>query len=179
MIVTTMRKCILVLFLLASTLACKEEKKAASNSSQHKQKESLSFNLDAIIENNGIFTLFFLEEGQENISIKNSRILEVKGSLEPQILTFTINEDVIPDKLFLRFVNEEKKQVIDIRSATISFGDKSIIIKDSLFYQYFMPNKFVEYDNKNFRATTKEVDGKYLPRFGSRDLLLQKMLLEF
>ena len=178
-----MRNFVLVLFLVASIFACKEEKKTESNKLREepfvKSKNELSFMLEATIENNGTFTLFFLEEGQEQISLKNSEATEVKGSNDTQIISFTIKEDIIPDKLFLRFVNEERKQTITIKRALLTFGEKSIVIQDSLFNQYFMPNKFVEYDNNNFTATTKVIDGEYLPRFSSRDVLLQKMLLEF
>jgi hypothetical protein len=177
-----MRNYVLIFFLAISVFACKEEKKAEKNINEEelvKSKEALTFKLDAIIENNGTFTLFFLEEGQEQINFKNSKATEVKGSSQPQSISFTIREEVIPDKLFLRFVNDEKKQTITIKRASLSYGEKSIIIQDSLFYQYFMPNKFIDYDNNNFKASTKEIDGEYLPRFSSRDVLLEKMLLEF
>ncbi|WP_040252891.1 hypothetical protein [Psychroserpens mesophilus] len=178
-----MRNYLLVFFLVASVFACKEEKQVEIKSTQEKQlvksKEALSFMLEAIIENSGTFTLFYLEEGQEQITLKNSKSTEVKGSAEPQVISFTIRDEIIPDKLFLRFVNDEKQQTITVKTTSLFYGKKSIVIQDSLFYQYFMPNKFVDYDVNNFKATTKEIDGEYLPRFSSRDVLLQKMLLEF
>ncbi|MBR9844582.1 MAG: hypothetical protein GYB35_00025 [Algicola sp.] len=178
-----MKNYVLAFFLAVSIFACKEEKKVENNNPQDeplvKSKNELSFMLEAIVENNGTFTLFYLEEGQEQINFKNSETTEVKGAADPQMLSFTIREDIIPDKLFLRFVNEERKQTITIKRASLTYGEKSIVIQDSLFNQYFMPNKFVEYDNNNFTATTKVIDGEYLPRFSSRDVLLQKMLLEF
>jgi hypothetical protein len=177
-----MRNHVLIFFLLITVFACKSEKKPEENIAEEeliKSKDALTFTLEAIIENDGTFTLFFLEEGQEQINFKNSEAKEVKGSAQSQSISFTIREEVIPDKLFLRFLNDEKKQIITIKRASISYGKKSIVIQDSLFYQYFMPNKFVDYDSNNFKASTNEIDGEYLPRFSSRDVLIEKMLLEF
>ncbi|NIK90870.1 hypothetical protein GZ212_01795 [Mangrovimonas sp. CR14] len=177
---------ILIFLFLSLVLSCKDSNEVEKGTTesikdgkQNVSKNQLILNFNAVIEKNGTFTLFFLEEGQKDINIKNSSSVEVKGSKDVQTLIFNIKEDVIPDKLFLRFVNEEKDQTIEIKETILVFGDKEIVIKPDSFFQYFMPNKFVDYDEKNFIATTKEIQGNYLPRFSSREALIYKMLLEF
>lgn len=177
-----MKNFFLVFLIVGCVFSCNEEKKEnkikPTKEAEIEHINALSLNFEAVIENDGKFTLFFMEEGQEHISLKNSKAIDVKGGLDTQNLVFTIKEETIPTKLFLRFVNDERVQSISVKSATFSYGKKSFQIPDSLFFQYFMPNKFVDYNKENFTATTKEIDGDYLPRFFSRKVLIDKILMD-
>ena len=181
-IISVMKKITLVFVVLATLFSCKNDIKnnrKAPTIQAIEQKDAFSLTINAIIEKDELFILFFLEDGQENITKKNSVEVKVSGSSDPQELTFKIKEEVLPAKFFLRFWYEEKKQKISFLNTEISYGDNSFIIEKENFFQYFMPNKYIEFDNKNFVAFVKEVDGEYKPRFGSRSVLIDKIFYEF
>lgn len=173
-----MKKILLVFFLTAS-FGCKQKSEAKQEQQINEPRDAFVLKINTIIDDDDVFTLFFLEEGQDNITTKNSVSVNVKNSPSPQELTFKVKEGILPTKLFLKFGNEQKKQRIFILSAQINFGEKSFIISREKFYQFFIPNKFINYDVENAIAIGKEVDGEYSPWFGSREVLIDKIFYDF
>ncbi|RLD27260.1 MAG: hypothetical protein DRI75_09940 [Bacteroidetes bacterium] len=173
-----MKKVFLVL-LLVTTVSCKKENKDKVKLPVVEQKDFFTLTINAIIENDDEFSLFFLEEGQINITKKNSVTVNVLGSSEPQELIFTIKDEVLPTKLFLRFWYGQKAQKITFLITYLSYGENSFIIEKDKFFQFFIPNKYIEFDKENFIATAKEVGGEYKPRFGSRTVLIDKIFYAF
>ena len=174
-----MKKIVLAL-LLVTAFACKSDKKETPSAiDEVEQKGTFVLKINAIIDYDDQFTLLFLEEGQKNISKENSVIVDVLGSNQPQELIFTIKEEVLPTKLFLRFGNDQKAQRISFLATQIIYGENSFSIEKDKFYQFFNPNKFIEFDNENHVAISKEVAGEYNPIFGSRQVLIDKIFYHF
>jgi hypothetical protein len=173
-----MKKVFLVL-LLFTTVSCKKGNKDKIKPPVVEQKDVFTLAINAIIENDDEFILLFLEEGQINVTKKNSVVVNVLGSQEPQELTFKIKEEVLPTKLFLTFGNNQKAQKITFLTTYLSYGENSFSIENDKFFQFFMPNNYIEFDRENFIATAKEVGGVYKPRFGSRNVLIDKIFYDF
>lgn len=175
-------KKIILLLLVVITFSCKSEKKEKETTpivEEIEQKNAFTLSINAVVENDDSFILFYLEEGQTKINLKNSITANVLGSLDPQELNFKIKEEVLPTKLFLRFGNDQKFQKINFLTTYLSFGENSFSIENEKFFQFFNPNKFIDYDRENFIAISNEVDGEYKPRFGSRAVLIDKIFYEF
>ncbi|RMZ50330.1 hypothetical protein EB822_09020 [Flavobacteriaceae bacterium PRS1] len=177
-----MKKIVLVL-LIVLVFACKSENKNKAEQPpkaiETVQKDVFTLSINAIVENEDTFILFFLEEGQEHITKKNSATVKVQGSVEPQEIRFIIKEEVLPTKLLLRFGNEQKAQKIEFLTTELSYGENSFIIEKDRFFQFFIPNKYIEYDRENSIAISKEIEEEYEPRFGSRNVLIDKIFYKF
>ncbi len=171
-----MKRTILLILTFLLLVNCKNENKTTE---KNEKKEYFRLIVNAVVEYDDEFQLLYLEEDQDNISMKNAIILKVLGSSSPQELTFRIEEEGIPTKFFLRFGNEQKNQKINILQTQVFYGDDSFVIEKDKFYQFFSPNRYVEYDTENAVAICKEVDGKYEPWFRSRDVLIDKLLYDF
>ena len=91
-------------------------------------------------------------------------------------MVFFLNEGIMPEKLFLMFGNEQKQQRITFINTTISYKDEVIQFDKDKFFQFFVPNQFIDFDVENSIATAKVVNGKYKPFLSSRDVLIDKML---
>lgn len=181
-----MKKLYFLLIICVTINSCKDSRKkaAATTSTVETQKEQtqiikdqFEMNFTAIYENNDKVTLFFLEEGQKNITVKNSVSVDVFGSSEPQKLNFRIKENTIPHKLFLRFGEDNEAQKITIVKTELLYAEDTIVIEKEKFYQFFNPNQYINYDRKNFVAIAKPVNGTYKPRFISRKVLEDRILL--
>ncbi|MEY8849455.1 hypothetical protein AB9K26_11595 [Psychroserpens sp. XS_ASV72] len=162
------------ILLLLLTFSCKDEKRTADTNVQEK-KEYFSFTINAVIEKDDEFTLFYLDEENTDIKKENSVSVKTKGSSTPQELFFQLPDDTLPLRLLLRYGNDEKSQTIQIVDAKLSYHGKDIIVSRQNFFQFFNPNKFIDYNQEEFKAVSKEMDGTYSPTFISRKVLENKI----
>jgi len=176
-----MRKIFLTLLLLSS-FSCNKHKKQNEASSVINEvllNDQFVLKINAIIDQDDEFTLYYLEEGISDITKENSVTVIANASTSPQDLFFILKEDILPTKLFLKFGNEQKSQRIFFLTSQMSYGGNSFTIEKEKFYQFFIPNKFIDYDVKNAIAISKELEGKYEPWFGSREVLIDKIFYDF
>ena len=179
-----MKRLYTLLLVLVTMVGCKDEKSKITKttttseaiSEPEEEHVGLFLTFKAIVDYDDNFKLFFLDEGQKDINQKNSVALQVIGSEEPQEMVFFLNEGIMPEKLFLMFGNEQKQQRITFINTTISYKDEVIQFDKDKFFQFFVPNQFIDFDVENSIATAKEVNGKYKPFLSSRDVLIDKML---
>lgn len=164
-----------MLFAFAS---CKDDKKSLdvekNTAVLENNDDYFSLSINAIVENDDKFILFYLEE-ERDITKENSVSVNVIGSTEPQLLVFKLHEDVLPRKLVLRFGNEEMKQKIKFQDSRIDYHDKEIVMDSAKFYQFFIPNEFIDYNQEESTASTKINNGNYNPTFFSRKVLEDKI----
>ena len=172
--------------MLITIFSCKEEKKGSEinhNIDQENKKVDekgyFSLHINAIVEHNEKFTLFYLDVDQENITKENSVSLNVEGNAEPQDLVFQLTNDILPTRLILRFGNEAKTQKIYFNNTELSYHNSKINIEKENFFQFFNPNKFIDYKRDELLAITKEVEGNYNPAFFSRRILEDKIEVTF
>ncbi|GAB5563383.1 MAG: hypothetical protein Wins2KO_04460 [Winogradskyella sp.] len=180
-----MNKLTLILLISLILTSCKDNKEnvnGTSNiSSEYKinEDETLTLLLKAKIEKDDKFKFCYLNEGQEQLKGDQKVEINVKGSSEIQELEFRTSSTEIPTKLFLMFGNDEKYQSIEFESAEIQLNENTFQISKTVFFQFFNPNGYIDYDKENAVATCKAVEGEYGPWFMSRDILIDRLLLEF
>lgn len=159
--------------------SCKQENNDSKEKKQNNQKEPVNyFNLSiaATIKSDDTFTLFYLEGNEKNISRENSVSIKVKGSDTLQNLKFELTEDVLPTRLILRLGGTDyKEQLIKFDMIEVGYRNHKISIDKEKIFQFFNPNKFIDYDQSNFIASPKELNGEYRPNLFSRSILESKI----
>ena len=173
---------IILLITLFAFASCKDEKKEVSKENNNislQNEDYFTFSINAVIENDDEFTLFYLDVENEQIAKEKSISLQVSGSLSPQDLVFKLKEDVLPTRLILRFGNSEKTQKIDFNESRLNYYGKEIVISKENFFQFFIPNNFINFDREAHTAVGREVDSNYDPTFFSREILENKINYTF
>ena len=182
-----MNKFYIYLFIALAISSCKENKsetdKIAIDSidaeiNENEGPDFFALRMNVVVEKDDNLTLFYLEEGQDKISKKNSISIPVKGSENFQTLTFRIDKDILPTRLILKFGNEEKYQKMVFDEILISYEGREILIAKENFFWNFNPNKFIDYDRTNFTAIVTEKEGVFNPFFVSRKTLEDRIDLE-
>lgn len=176
-------KKLVYLVLVFAIISCKEEKTKPTITEPIEVEAAVETNNDdfftlrinAAVEYDDKIILYYLEEDQKNITNENSVELFVSGGVSPQDLLFRLQENVLPTKLILKYGNEQKQQKIQFIEAEISYEGEKIEMDAYKFYQFFIPNEFIVYDQNNHIATSREKNGQYNPIFFSRKVLEDKL----
>jgi len=173
-----------LLILALAVTSCKDEKKQVDSTDSNEVETVpeepnnavfFTLKINAVVEKDDKATLYYLEGEQTDITTENSVEINIIGSELQQEMIFRLNEDILPTKLVLKYGNEEKAQKITFVNAELSYNEQKIEIDAYKFYQFFIPNAFIEYDQENHIATFKEVNGEYNPIFFSRKVLEDKI----
>ena len=168
----------IVSLLVLLVVNCKENKKEIPNDKlevEQTNKDFFTLTINAIVENDDTFTLFYLEGEQKQISDENSVSVDVIGSNFQQTLQFKLKEDVLPTRLILRYGNMESGQKIEFFDSEITYYDNEIFIAKHNFYQFFIPNKYIEFNQETHVATSNPKVDKNGPVFYSRKVLDEKI----
>ena len=129
----------------------------------------------AIIENNDTITLYYLEGEEINITKENSIPIEIIGSDVQQTLDFKLDEDVLPTRLIIKYGNDDKRQKIKFLDSKLEYQGKEIVIKNGMFYQFFIPNEYIDFNQAEQIAISTKKNGDYNPIFFSRKILEDKI----
>lgn len=176
-------KTILKSTLLLSLLffSCKKETNAEENKSANEvveKKETPAFlvELDLVIKKDDTLQLFYTEfENEPFVGTKKVRTI-VKGNSQEQKINFKLPGDVFPKRLRIDFGEYEGQEPIDFKNFKVSYLDNTFEAKDTMFYQFFMPNKQIQWDRKNAVINVNKKDGElYDPQFLSREILEKKL----
>jgi hypothetical protein len=135
--------------------------------------------LDLVIKKDDSLQVFYCENGETEINGANTVWSSVKGNNNSQQVIFNLPEDVFPTKLRIDLSKNKDQDEIEIKGFTINYDKKSFSVKDTMFYQYFIPNEQIDWDRKKAIAKFKSKEGEFFdPQFGSRELMeaeLQKL----
>jgi hypothetical protein len=135
--------------------------------------------LDLVIKKDDSLQVFYCENGETEINGANTVWSSVKGNNNSQQVIFNLPEDVFPTKLRIDLSKNKDQDEIEIKGFTINYDEKSFSVKDTMFYQYFIPNEQIDWDRKKAIAKFKSKEGEFFdPQFGSRELMeaeLQKL----
>ncbi len=166
-----MRK-LLVLTAIVLLYACDKAKENTqtesnpieANSADQENPNQLSFVIDLETDKPEAVRLFsndiFLNNKQ-SLSIGVSQRLSSEET--SKIIEFTFPEEIKPDyNLYFSFGTKLEKTVT-VKSITMSFGEKEISLATKELPNYFLFNKFIDYDEENGVITTKKVDGQHNP----------------
>lgn len=163
-----MRKNIFVVSILFCLFSCKEEPKVV----QQEKKETFRVALDLIVKADDSLQLFYCEEGEQDYDGVKTVWAPIKGKETSQEVKFELPEDAMPTKIRIDFGVNKQQQPIEVKKFTMNYYDKSFQIKDTMFYQYFIPSHQIEWDRKKAVATLKPTNGEtYDPAFRSRTSL--------
>jgi len=138
-----MKKHILTILILSITfIGCKNDKKTEVKE-EPKMDNFFKVSFDLIIKKDDNLHLYYTEDGTLNFNEKNSIWVAIKGSDNPQTVTFNLPPDVIPTHLRVDFgagVNEAQSDV-DIKSFTMNYFDKKVVANGLSFFDYFYINE--------------------------------------
>ena len=165
----------LLIAALASTVlfSCKSDKQEEPAAPK---KPTVKVALDLVIKKDDSLQLFYIQHGETEYNGALTVWAPVKGSDEPQEVLFDLPEDVLPTKLRIDLSKNKEQDPIEVKKFTIKYKERAFQVKDTMFYQYFIPNEQVEWDRKKAVATFKK-DGKdYDPQFGSREVMDAELL---
>lgn len=166
-------------------LSCKNENTTDENKPMEEAVEEQKLpaflvELDLVIKKDDTLQLFYTEfENETFVGTKKIRTV-VKGNNQEQTIDFKLPGDVFPKRLRIDFGESEGQEPIEFKKFKVSYLDKIFEAKDTMFYQFFMPNRQIEWDRKNAIIKVNKKEGElYDPQFLSREILekrLEKMV---
>lgn len=122
--------------------------------------------LNAIIRENDEFLINFISEYEfdDKFVIKNVIKASVKGSDVVQSVEFKLPEDVLDlRRLRINFGKNRKQQKIQFKNITIAKEGRKLVLDINQIERYFIPNSYLDIDNKLSIITLKENKGRYNP----------------
>ena len=180
-----MKKKLFFAYLILSIVvlgSCKKEenKIVVSPAEVEAIKNSFKVTLTATVTVDDNFQMYFSQDDYEApYQEENSVWVPIKGSEKPQDIVFVLPEDVLPDYIRIDFGINVKQKVISIQNFKMNYFSKSFEAKDSLFFNYFIPNDCVTIvdKNKSVIQNIKSKDGRYDPLFYSEKALYDQIQL--
>lgn len=134
--------------------------------------ELFQVSLDLIIKKDDSLQLFYMDENMTIYDGSKTVWSIVKGSDNPQEVIFMLPRDILPYKIRLDFGTNKEQLPIAVKSFSMKYRDKNFHVKDTMFYQYFIPNDQINWDRKEAVATTIYKEGVfYDPGFNCRETL--------
>lgn len=166
-------------FLLALG-SCKEENKEEQTMVEAVPAETFDVDLSLVVKQDDSLQLFYRDESMADYEEQNSVWAAVQGSDMAQKISFKLPEDIVPEHIRLDFGKNSKQDPIEVKEFSMKYYDKVFQVKDTMFYQYFIPNEQIEWDRK--AAVAKPIvkegtvyDPLFYPR-GTLDLEIEKLV---
>lgn len=177
-----MKRVFVGILVLVIVVSCKGKKNAEATSvskmmEASTEQKGLLMSLDVHIKNKGKLVLYYLLKDQKDITEKHKITVDVTPLDSNQKIDFQFDKDIYPERFFLKLRDDNQSQTIKFNSVTFSLNEKSFSIDGSQFFQFFQPNKCIDYNRDEAIARTKAVEGKYNPTFISRIVLEDKVFL--
>lgn len=135
----------------------------------------LKVSLNAIVDKDDTIQVFYrfdLNSDYNSMHVVNAI---VKGSNVAQNINFDIPTDQKIADIRIDLGTNKDQEKIQIKNFNMQFEGRSFNAKDTLFFQYFYPNEFIDYDRKTSTAKLQEKDGKYDPIFMPRPVFETEM----
>lgn len=167
------KKILASLFALMVVVACKDNKEteAAETKAAEQPKETFKVAFDLIIKKDDSLQLYYKDETMKDWVFDKCVTTVVKGSDNVQKVEFALPEDMMPTELRFDFGSNKEQEEIQIKNFKMQYFQKSFEAKDTLFYQYFIPNEYIDYNRNQAIAKPKVVNGNYDPFAFSREVL--------
>ncbi|WP_125718517.1 hypothetical protein [Flavobacterium ustbae] len=144
------------------------------------KKNNFQVTLTAIVKEDDNFQLYYSQDAYEvPYKEENSVWTAVKANSNQQDIVFNLPEDAIPNYIRIDLGTNENQKEIIIKNFKMNYYSKSFEAKDSLFFNYFLPNDCVKIvDKKNaILQNIKTKEGKYDPLFYSEKALYDQIQL--
>lgn len=150
-------------------VSCKDEKKVEKDEAPAAEvSKSFKVTVNAIVEQNDIFQIFYNEDGSDAFVPEQSVAINIAGKPEAQDLVFELPEEAMPASLRFDIGANVDLKKVSFKSLNIQYMDKSITATANTFFNYFYPNPQVEVDKATGIATMKAPKGEtYDPILGT------------
>ncbi|AWM13667.1 hypothetical protein NHF50_07005 [Flavobacterium sp. NRK F10] len=151
---------VLTSFIVLSCKIDKENKEENNNSVPQKevQKDSeVKIVIEAIVPKDDVFQIYYTEDGSPNCTEEQSVKAEIKGSEEPQKITFNIPEEVVMTYLRIDPGQNPDQGIMKFSRFTYEYFGKKFEIIGSDFFLYFSPTEHLKMD---FNSATLTPTGK-------------------
>lgn len=188
-----MKKIIFVLITLAVFVGCKNDNKETTKlKKEEEQIENIAKNeykgykvtLDAVIEEEDVFLLYYVSEYEEDNKFSKINKVEqkVKGSLDNQLISFKIPNDILElKKIRLNLGKNRKQKNIKFNKLIIEKKGNKLELDAKQVARYFNTSiNYLKINPNESTFTLMEKDEKYNPFImskGSFFSLIQKELI--
>ena len=130
----------------------------------------IKVSLNAIVPKDDTLQIYYRFDPKSNFESMYVVNAVVKGSDIAQDITFDIPSDKSVSDFRIDLGNNKDQSPIEIKNFNMSFEGKSFNVKDTLFYQYFQNNEFIEYTRDKAIAKPISISGNYDPIFMPREV---------
>jgi len=162
-----MRKIILYLFILV-IFGCKEGKRTNTTQDEgltNSNKTKLELVLQVIVPKDDVFEVYYHEPEEKTFTSKNYVFKEIKGGSEIQEVSFTIPDNIYPERLRIDLGKNIDQGEMIFKSARFIFGEKEYVFSEEEIKNQFKPSKFMLFDPKTRKIKTQRINNKYDPYF--------------
>lgn len=154
---------LLNLLVIVSLISCK-------NKEEEKPVEEVKANtfdviVDLDIKKDDELILFYKDPSISFFDDKNTVYYGVKGKDEPQTITFSVPEGILPNDIRFDISSKKDQEPIKINSVTLSFEGRNFKIEQKDLSKYFTPNEFIKFDDASGTATFVKEGENYDPYF--------------
>jgi hypothetical protein len=118
-----------------------------------------------------VFEVYYYEPGLQTFHPKDFVSSQVKGSQDFQDITFSLPENILPERIRLDFGKLKNQKEIILNSIKLVYGQKEYVFSEDEILNEFKPSKFIDFDKETMSIKTKEIDGKYDPYFYSKKVI--------
>lgn len=169
-------------FLITSALISCGDKKDKNTENDASSTETpvvitnpLKVTLDAIVPKDDTLEIYYRFDSNSDFEAMYMINAAVKGNDSTQNITFDLPTDKKIYDFRIDFGNNKDQSEIQIKNFNMQFKGASFNVKDTLFYQYFLNNEFIDYTRAKAIAKPKQVNGAYDPIFMPREVFAMEV----
>ena len=168
------------LLLILISFACKEDKsentKESKIESKEKKSSKLVFDIDLTTTQPDEFRFF-----ANNIFLNNNQFMNISigqqlhNNETSKSMRFEFPENVKPDVMLGFVLGVKKEKDVEIKTASLSYGETKFIINSDQLNEFFTFNKFIEYNSETKILETKRKDNRLNPTLYVRRKILDSI----
>jgi hypothetical protein len=172
---------IFTLLLAFLSFTCKEDKKetpikTATEETTQKQPNKLVFEIDLTTTQPDDFRFF-----ANNIFLNNNQFMNISVGQQlnnnetSKNMRFEFPENVKPDAMLGFVLGVKKEKDVEIKTASLSYGDTKFIINTDQLNDFFTFNKFIEYNSETKTLQARRKDNRLNPTLYVRRKILDSI----
>ncbi|MFE3872328.1 hypothetical protein ACFX5F_13955 [Flavobacterium sp. ZS1P70] len=161
-----------IFFFAIAFVSCKnEDKKATAVPVEEVKANTFDVIVDLVIKKDDELILFYKDSSINYFDEKNTVYYGLKGKQEPQTITFSIPEGVLPNDIRFDISSKKDQSPIKINSIRLSFEGRTFRVDQKDLLKYFTPNEFITFDESSATATLISKGEKYDPIFNTKQAI--------
>lgn len=163
-------KLLTAFFLLSLTfISCKnDDKKEVVSPIEAVKSNTFDVIVDLVIKKDDELILFYKGSSINYFDDKNTVYYGIKGKQEPQSVTFSIPEGVLPNDIRIDISSKKDQEPVKINSISLSFEGRIFKVDQKDLLKYFTPNEYIAFDAASSVATFLPKGEQYDPIFNTK-----------